>query len=599
MPFTASERDGVLTLTLDTPGSPINIFNHPTAHQLIDIMARVDPKTTRAIVFETAKRNSFINGVGLLLAHASRNFDDVVRASTPPWTAYRAVREAPVPTIAVVQGNCFGCGVEFALNCDYRVATDDGETQFYMTEVNDYLFMPLFGATWNLPEAVGLSAAVDMLLWGERWQSSKALAGGLVDEVVPSAERDERTQAFVQRILAGEQPSRRRGRVAWSAQEDAVVAQTRRRIESLPPGYHQVYTDALNLLETGARQTGTYIDHQQREMRSSGESALSANGKAAYSFFYLRQMASERAAGRLRGGEAPLTLALDVDGDAGFGALAADLRDRRLGGVTLAAGNDADFRFVAPSLAKNARDIAVHVSFAAGPKVAGAAAIYAPAYRGGGRLLELAMPAGESALSKEASARLTRTLQRFGFEVAPTVPSETFVGNRFLFAYLAPLVAFIEGGGDAAVVNASLREAGFVRRPHDLLQSIGNAAMAAHLAAWLGRREAQTTPLLAELERSDYAAAPDDLIVDAMCISLVDAVLIARERGEVRDLPTADLIARELLDFPRHLCSMCSWLKRERVAQALQRDPRVESLVTAPALERARDFVANGREFYR
>jgi hypothetical protein len=148
-------------------------------------------------------------------------------------------------------------------------------------------------------------------------------------------------------------------------------------------------------------------------------------------------------------------------------------------------------------------------------------------------------------------------------------------------------------------VNASLREAGFVRRPHDLLQSIGNAAMPAHLAAWLGRREAQTTPLLAELERSDYAAAPDDLIVDAMCISLVDAVLIARERGEVRDLPTADLIARELLDFPRHLCSMCSWLKRERVAQALQRDPRVESLVTAPALERARDFVANGREFYR
>ncbi len=599
MPFTASERDGVLTLTLDTPGSPINIFNHPTAHQLIDIMARVDPKTTRAIVFETAKRNSFINGVGLLLAHASQNFDDVVRASTPPWTAYRAVREAPVPMIAVIQGNCFGCGVEFALNCDYRIATDDGETQFYMTEVNDYLFMPLFGATWNLPEAVGLSTAVDMLLWGERLPSSKAHAAGLVDEVVPSAERAERTQAFVQRLLAGEQPSRRRGRVSWSAHEDAVVAQTQRRIESLPPSYHKVYTDALNLLETGARQTGTYIDHQQREMRCSGESALSANGKAAYAFFYLRQMASERAAGRLRGGEAPLTIGLGGDGDAGFGALAADLRSRRLAGVTLG-GEDPDFRFVAPSLVKNVRDIAVHVSFAAGPGAAGAAAIYAPAYRSGGRFLEVALSAdAETSLSKEELGRLSRTLQRFGFEVAPTVPGETFVGNRFLFAYLTPLLAFIERGGDVAAVNASLREAGFVRRPHDLLQSIGNAAMSANLAARLGRTKAEIVPLLAALESSDYLAAPDGVIADALCMSLLEAVLIARERGEVRDLPTADLIARELLDFPRHLCSMCSWLKRKRVAQALKRDPGVESLVTAPALERARDFVANGREFYR
>src|SRR5262249_17414115 len=146
------------------------------------------PTTTRAIVFETAKPGSFINGVGLLLAQAAQTEADVLRASTPPWEAYRAVRESPVPTIAVVQGSCFGCGVEFVLNCDYRIASDSCETRFYMTELNDYLFVPLFGSTWNLPPAVGLEHAIDLLLWGERWDGATAHARGLVDEIAPHEE---------------------------------------------------------------------------------------------------------------------------------------------------------------------------------------------------------------------------------------------------------------------------------------------------------------------------------------------------------------------------------------------------------------------------
>src|SRR5262249_41637122 len=158
---------------------PVNILNTAAARQLLEVLQQVTPETTRAVVFESAKPNSFINGVGLLLAHASRTVDDVLRASEVPWAAYRALHETPVPTVAVVQGSCCGGGVEFALSCDYRLATDSGETQFYMTELNDYLFLPLFGSTWNLPEAVGLQRAVDLLLWGERWGAARALDEGL------------------------------------------------------------------------------------------------------------------------------------------------------------------------------------------------------------------------------------------------------------------------------------------------------------------------------------------------------------------------------------------------------------------------------------
>jgi enoyl-CoA hydratase/carnithine racemase len=632
MPFDVVTRDGVLTLTLDTPGSPINVFNHATARQLTGILADVTPANTRAIVFETAKPNSFINGVGLLLAHASQSQTDIIRASTPAWTAYQAVRDAAVPTVAVIQGNCFGCGVEFALSCDYRIASDSCETVFYMTELNDYLFIPLFGGTWNLPEAVGLSDAIDLLLWGQRWDAQTAWERGLIDEVAPYEKLADRRQGFVQRVLDGRQPSRRRVRVGWEAREDAVMAAARQRIESLPPPYRRVYTDALDLLEAGARQGRSYADHQRQEAVSSANSALSPLGKAAYGFFYLRQMASERAAGRARNGAvAPARLCVDVDGAPGVQEFANDLRSRRLPGVAFGDAEEAEFRLVAARSAfvppacgemgaavgggsasvfdvppagggsdrSYCRDVAVQVCLASGP--GSDIELYAPTYAAGGRLIELATRrASRPDLETDGTERLVRTLQRFGFEVARTSVSSTFVSQRLLIAFWAPLMRCVERDDDVGALNGQLRSAGFVQPPHALVAALGGPRLARHLAPVLRRAPAELEPLLATLESprcSDGGA--DAPLIDALCISLLEAVLAVRAAREVRDMAVVDLIARELLDFPRHLCSLCAWLKTDRVARAIAGSPRVGSLVSDAALAAARTFVVEGREFYR
>jgi hypothetical protein len=55
----------------------------------------------------------------------------------------------------------------------------------------------------------------------------------------------------------------------------------------------------------GAEQRGSYVEHQRRELARSAASALAPIGKAAYAFFYLRQMAAERAAGRQRTADDP------------------------------------------------------------------------------------------------------------------------------------------------------------------------------------------------------------------------------------------------------------------------------------------------------
>jgi enoyl-CoA hydratase/carnithine racemase len=630
MPFALAERDGVTTLTLDTPRSAVNIFNHATARQLVDVFAGLSTSRTRAVVFESAKPSSFLNGVGLLLAHASRTVEDVVRASDLPWAAYRAVRESPVPTIAVVEGSCFGCGVEFALSCDYRIATDSGETQFYMTELNDYLFLPLFGSTWNLPEAVGLADAIDLLLWGSRWAATEAAAKGLVDEVVPSADRDARTRAFVERVLEGRQPSRRRGRVAWGPAEDDVAMRTRRQIDALPPPYRGVYGDALDLLRCGAEQRGGYLEHQRHELQRSAASALAPIGKAAYSFFYLRQMAAERAAGRHRGAEDPASLCVDLDGVPHGRAFAETLRARLFPGARLGADESADFRLVAaedhdeaaagPATSRcrtdrtahvpgssAGRDVAVRLAIARGPTAD--LEIYAPGYAPGRRLIELAttdaaggaeaVASGQPGAGRDDVSRLARTLQRFGFEVARTTPGESFVTTRLLLAFLRPLVRFVEEGGDASVAGATLRDTGFVRSPGELIAALEERALAVALAPGRCTADGDPAAALAALAGPWRAAErTEPLVLDALCIALLEAAEAARATRAVPDPSVTDLVARELLDFPRHLVSLCTWLKRERVAGALARRG-VGRLVTAQAFEAASAFAVGGREFYR
>lgn len=600
MPFAVAAHDGVLTLTLDTPASAVNIFNHATAAQLVDLLSHVTPATTRAIVFATAKPNSFINGVGLLLAQASRTHADVLRASTPPWTAYHAVREAPVPTIAVVQGNCFGCGVEFALNCDYRIASDSCETRFYMTELNDYLFIPLFGGTWNLPATVGLGGAIDLLLWGDRWDAGRAGARGLVDDTVAHEELAERTQSFVQRVLDTPAPRRRRGPLAWGPREDQDMTRARDRIASLPPQYHKVYTDALGLLEAGARQTHTYVDHQKQELLCSAASALSPLGKSAHAFFYLRQIASARGLGRVPGDALPVALGLDISRADDACVFGDDLRTRKVPGVTLVEAPVADFLLVGTTGERTSalpgREVAVRLALGAAPN--GRTELYAPTYRAGGRLIELAIRSGND-LGMDRAARLTRTLQRFGFEVARTSPTDAFVSTRLLLAYLAPLVRFVARRGDATVVNGELRQLGFVRRPHDLLATLDRHALVRALAAELGRPPSTIEATLAALETPTYSGTWAPVVSDALCLSLLAAVLGVRQRGEVQDTSITDLIARELLDFPRHLCSLSSWLTTARVARACDAEASVRQLVTESALESARVFATAGREFYR
>src|SRR5205823_11962722 len=101
----------------------------------------------------------------------------------------------PKPVIAKLRGYCLGVGLELALACDFRVATED--VQLGLPEVGLGM-IPGSGGTQRLARLVGLGRAKDVVMRRRRIGAAEALAWGLVSEVVPPDELD----AAVDRVIA-------------------------------------------------------------------------------------------------------------------------------------------------------------------------------------------------------------------------------------------------------------------------------------------------------------------------------------------------------------------------------------------------------------
>ena len=96
-----------------------------------------------------------------------------------------SIATLPQPTIAVIQGQARGQGMELAMACDLRVASDDA--RFSMTHI-DSDEMPFDGGTQRLPRLVGRTKAMELILTGHTLDARTAGRLGLVNRIVPSDE---------------------------------------------------------------------------------------------------------------------------------------------------------------------------------------------------------------------------------------------------------------------------------------------------------------------------------------------------------------------------------------------------------------------------
>ncbi|AUI65911.1 MULTISPECIES: 3-hydroxyacyl-CoA dehydrogenase NAD-binding domain-containing protein [Glaesserella] len=150
---------------------------------LRDVIGTVIYQQARGVIFVSGKAKGFVQGFDL--DEFQGKTDEQLRAlSNNAQLVMREINTLKMPVVAVIDGACYGLGLELALACDYRIASEESYTQFAMPQIRSGI-LPFAGGTQRLPRLVGLQHAVTMLLSGHKIGAEKALKIGLVNKLIP------------------------------------------------------------------------------------------------------------------------------------------------------------------------------------------------------------------------------------------------------------------------------------------------------------------------------------------------------------------------------------------------------------------------------
>ncbi|MEM9728008.1 MAG: enoyl-CoA hydratase-related protein, partial [Myxococcota bacterium] len=180
-------EDGVAILVMDVPGEPMNTLKEDFVDTFERVFTEVenDPDV-KAVVLTSGKKGSFIAGANIDMLNAVETADDGYRMSKAGHTAMARIEGFGKPVVAAIHGVALGGGLEVALACHARIATDSSKTKLGLPE-SQLGLLPGAGGTQRLPRLIGVQPALDMMLTGKQVPAKKALKLGLVDDVVPES----------------------------------------------------------------------------------------------------------------------------------------------------------------------------------------------------------------------------------------------------------------------------------------------------------------------------------------------------------------------------------------------------------------------------
>jgi enoyl-CoA hydratase/carnithine racemase len=192
------KRDNIAYVTLNRP-QVLNVYNIQMRDELYQVLGAIkdDPEVMTAI-FKGAGEKAFCAGADLsnFLTAPSPTIARQVRWQRDIWGHFLSL---PQPLIAALHGYVLGLGIEIALCCDIRIASEDA--QFGLPEVGLGI-IPAGGATQTLPRTVGQAKALEMMLTGCWLSAKEALDIRLVNRVVPNGELLPTAENMARRITS-------------------------------------------------------------------------------------------------------------------------------------------------------------------------------------------------------------------------------------------------------------------------------------------------------------------------------------------------------------------------------------------------------------
>jgi enoyl-CoA hydratase len=170
------------TARLELVNPPLNLLTGALVLELREALAAIERAgDVRAVVVSGRGGRAFSAGshVGEFEDQAGEAGRERHQLDQDVW---RRLAALPMPTIAAIEGHCLGGGLELALCCDIRIASESANIG--LPEVR-LAVIPGSGGTQRLPRVVGATRAKELILTGRRLTAAEAEAIGLVNRVVP------------------------------------------------------------------------------------------------------------------------------------------------------------------------------------------------------------------------------------------------------------------------------------------------------------------------------------------------------------------------------------------------------------------------------
>ncbi len=187
LPGELAFEEGIAWLRLDDPGKRVNTLSSRLMIWIEEQIGVLEGERLRGLVIYSGKPDTFVAGADLEELLTLQDPESVIALLERGHELMERLAALPFPTVAAIHGVCLGGGLELALACRRRVATEDPKTKLGFPEVQLGL-IPGLGGTQRLPRLIGVPDALDLILTSKQVDARKAKRLGLVDDTCHPAD---------------------------------------------------------------------------------------------------------------------------------------------------------------------------------------------------------------------------------------------------------------------------------------------------------------------------------------------------------------------------------------------------------------------------
>jgi enoyl-CoA hydratase/carnithine racemase len=225
--------DGVAHVTIERPEKK-NAMSLEVFDQLAERATEAGQDPGVGAVVVAGAGGTFSSGIDLAVfgdqLQQGVDLDFIARLQA----AYTAYEELDKPTIAAIEGYCFGGGIQLAIACHLRAVAPDAELAVLESR---WGLVPDLGGTWRLPRLVGLGRATELTLTARRVGADEALAIGLAELRLPADDPQAEAHAIAARLAAGPGSVRRAPRLLREnlarARDEALAAEAATQVRCI------------------------------------------------------------------------------------------------------------------------------------------------------------------------------------------------------------------------------------------------------------------------------------------------------------------------------------------------------------------------------